>query len=186
MSLAWIALASAALAAAPEGRVFAVDAGKSVLGFQVVHKLHKVRGESRSLQGKAVVTPAGDIRVMVRAPVASFGTGDANRDSNLRDTLDASKYPQVTFKAVGKLAPPQELPARAELVLEGELDFHGRKHLEKVPVVVEWTAPGALHVTSRFAVSLSRYEVDRPSLLFIKIDDACDVEVDFALSEEPK
>jgi polyisoprenoid-binding protein YceI len=186
MSNAWIALAAAALAAAPEGRAFSVDPAKSVLGFHIVHKFHKVHGESRSLQGKALLSPDGAVQVMVRAPVASFDSGDGNRDGNMRDTLEAAKYPYVTFKAVGKLTPPKEYPARAEVELDGELDFHGRKRPEKVPVTVEFAAPDALHVTGRFAVSLDKYEVERPSLLFVKIEDACAIDVDFALRGEAR
>ena len=41
-------------------------------------------------------------------------------------------------------------------------------------------------MTSRFEVSLDKYAVERPSLLFVKIEDACDIEVDFWLQEEPR
>ena len=185
MSYAWIALA-AALAAAPEGKSLSLDPAKSVLGFRVVHKLHKVHGQSRSLQGKAVLSPGGDVQVMVRAPVSSFDSGEANRDANMRDTLEAAKFPYVTFKAVGKVGAPKEYPASVEVSLDGELEFHGRKHPEQIPVKVEFTDPHSLRVTSRFEVSLGKYAVERPSLLFVKIEDACVIEVDFWLQEEPR
>jgi polyisoprenoid-binding protein YceI len=186
MSNAWVALAAVALAAAPEAKVYSVDPAHSALGFQIVHKFHKVHGESRQVEGKARLTPQGEVQVMVRAAIASFDSGDANRDGNMRETLELDRYPYVTFKAVGRLTPPREYPGRAEVELEGELDFHGRKHPEKVPVKVEFSGPDALRVTGRFEISLERYEVQRPSLLFIKIDDACAIDVDFALRAEEK
>ncbi len=184
MSYAWIALA-AALAAAPEGRPLSLDPAKSILGFRVVHKLHKVHGQSHSLQGKALISPGGDVRVMVRAPVSSFDSGEANRDANMRDTLEAARFPFVTFKAVGKFSAPRDYPASVDVALDGELDFHGHKHPEQILVKVEFKDPRELRVTSRFEVSLEKYAVDRPSLLFVKVEDACTIELDFWLHGEP-
>src|SRR5512138_2366348 len=122
-----VLLLGALLAQAPAGTTnYTVNPQSSVLGYNVVHKFHKVRGESKLVQGKAVLKPDGMLQVMVRAPVGSFESGDGNRDEHMRETMEEPKHPYVTFKGVAKLA-SGTLPAKLDLVLEGELDFHGRK-----------------------------------------------------------
>src|SRR5512134_2656343 len=96
------ALAALALlvAGAAEPQAYTVDAAKSSIRYFVKHKLHPADGRSRSIEGKAVVQPDGKVLAMVRVPVASFDSGDSNRDSNMRDTLEAAKYPFVVFKGM--------------------------------------------------------------------------------------
>jgi hypothetical protein len=166
----------------PTGTTFAVDAQQSVLRYNIVHKFHTVQGESKEVQGKALLRPDGTLQVMVRAPIASFQSGDGNRDEHMRETLAEPQYPYVVYKGVAKLnAATAGLPPRFDLVLDGELDFHGRKRAEKVTVRIESSGPGNARATGRFVVSLDRYQIERPSLLFIKIDDACAIDFDLRL-----
>jgi hypothetical protein len=72
------------------------------------------------------------------------------------------------------------LPPKLDVILAGELDFHGRKQAEKVSVHVEAAGAG-VHATGHFVVSLDRYQIERPSLLLIKIDDACAIDFDLRL-----
>jgi polyisoprenoid-binding protein YceI len=176
-----ILLLGAMLAQAPAGTTYTVNPQNSVLGYSIVHKFHKVRGESKLVQGKVVLKPDGALQVMVRAPIGSFESGDGNRDEHMRETLEEPKHPYVTYKGVAKLA-SATLPPKLDLVLDGELDFHGRKQTEKVPVHVESAGASGLRATGRFTVSLDRYQIERPSLLFIKVDDACVIDFDLHLS----
>jgi len=177
-------LAALVLAQAPAAKLLAVDGARSTLSYDIVHKLHKVHAESKAVEGKAALLPDGRVQVMVRAPVASFKSGDASRDEHAAEVLESGKYSHVTFKGVGQLTAPTTFPATTELTLQGQLEFHGRKRAEAVPVKVEWASAADLRVTAAFSVSLDAYEVERPSLLFMKIDDACAIGVDLALKEE--
>ncbi len=169
-------------AGAPAGDVvYAVDPGASELRYHVVHKLHEVEAESRAVETKALLAPDGSLQVMARAPVASFKSGDANRDEHMLEVMDAGAHPWVVFKGAGRVAVPPALPATVSAVLAGELDFHGVREPEQVPVTVVFAPDGTAHVTGTFRVSLDRYKVDRPSLLFVKIDDACTVGVDLTM-----
>jgi len=174
------------LSQAPDTRIFAIDPARSVLGFGVVHKLHKVHGESKSVEAKAALSPDGGALVMVRIPVKTFESGDANRDEHMQEVLETHLHPFVIFKGTTKLAPPQAYPATLEVTLDGQLDFHGRKHPLKVPLKVELKSAGEARVTGEFNVSLDEYQVERPSLLFVKIEDACHIEVDLTLKAEGK
>ena len=83
MSAALVALL---LTAAPAARNFTLDAPASSIRYHVVHKLHRVDGSSSSLEGKAVLQPDGRVLAMVRAPVATFDSGDGNREKLIRLT----------------------------------------------------------------------------------------------------
>lgn len=179
------ALLAQATAPAAGGSTFSVHPQKSLLRYTVVHKFHTVHGESKQVQGKALLKADGTLQVMVRAPIGSFQSGDGNRDEHMRETLEEPKYRYVVYKGVARLsAATSALPAKLDVVLNGELDFHGRKRAEKVPVHVESNRPGHARATGHFVVSLDRYQIERPSLLLIKIDDACTIDFDFQLTEE--
>jgi hypothetical protein len=181
------ALLAQTAAPAPTASTYTVNIQKSRLSYTIVHKFHKVKGESKLVQGKAVVKPDGTLQLMVRAPVSSFESGDGNRDQNMRETMHESKYPYVVYKGVGTLKDGATvLPPKLDLVLQGELDFHGRKQSEKVTVHVESNGPSAVHATGHFVISLERYQVEKPSLLLIKIDDACAIDFELDLKVEAR
>lgn len=171
------------LAQTPAPKVFSIDPTGSALTYHIVHKLHQVAGASSRLEGKVAFLPDGQVRLMVRAPIASFLSGDANRDAHMQETLEVDKYGYVVFKAATRVSLPAAMPATQALSLPGELEFHGRKKTETVPVKVEFTAPGALHVSGSFDVSLEKYEVERPALLFVKVEDKCRIDLDLMLRE---
>jgi polyisoprenoid-binding protein YceI len=174
-------LLTALLAQTSADTTYYVDTHKSTLRYGIVHKFHKVHAESKLVQGKAALKPDGSLQVMIRAPVGSFESGDGNRDEHMRETMEEPKYPYVTYKGVAKLA-GGVLPSKLDLVLDGQLDFHGRKQAEKVPVHIDNAGPTGAHATGHFVVSLDRYQVERPSLLLIKIDDACAIDFDLQLT----
>ncbi len=161
---------------------FAVVPGASALRYHVVHRLHRVDAEARELEGRAALAPDGRLQVMVRAPVAAFRTGDANRDEHALEVLEAGRFPLVTFRGVARLAAGLEPPP--ELVLEGEVELHGVRRPVRVPVALARQADGALRARAAFDVSLDGFGIERPSLLFVKVDDACRIEVDLGVREE--
>jgi hypothetical protein len=167
--------------AAPAAATYSVNPQKSAVHYTIVHKLHKVGATSKLVQGKAVLKPDGSLQVMLRAPIGSFESGDGNRDEHMRETLEEPKFPVVTYKGVAKLA-GATLPSSLDLVLDGQLEFHGRKQDEKVAVHIDRASPAGAHASGHFTVSLDRYQIERPSLLFIKIDDACVIDFDLELA----
>lgn len=169
------------LLAGAEPQVLALDPAASTVRFHVNHALHKVDGSSRSVEGKALIDPDGTVKTMVRIPVQSFDSGDSNRDSHMLETLQAGKFPNVVFKGVGKVpgATPGGLPI--PVTLRGELDFHGVKHAVEVPVTVEFGQDGSARVRGKLIVSLEAHQVERPSMLTIKLDDDCVIAFDLKL-----
>ncbi len=177
------ALAALALlvAGTTDPQAYTVDAGQSTIRYHVNHKLHAADGRSSTIEGKALIQPDGKVLTMLRVPVASFDSGDANRDSNMRETLESSRYPFVVFKGVTSLVLPASRGKPVPMTLQGELDLHGVKRPLQVPVTVEFADDGTATVKGKMNVSLESYRIDRPSLLMIKLDDDCAIQFDLKL-----
>jgi len=173
-------LAVLSLLAPASAEVLTVDPAASLVRYRVNHKLHKVEGLSRSVEGKALLEPDGSVRAMVRVPVQSFDSGDANRDAHMLETLEAGRHPHVVFKGVTSLDRAGAGRKAVEARLRGELEFHGVKHPVEVPVTVEFGGGGA-RVRGKLTVSLEAHRIERPSLLLVKVDDACAIELDLHL-----
>lgn len=172
-------LALVVAAALSPGSVLTVDNSTSLLKYQITHKLHRVKGESNAVEGKAMVKE-GQIITMVRVPVASFRSGDGNRDAHMQEALSAEKYPFVVWKGVAPLGADNALSS-GMLNMAGRLEFHGVERELSVPLEVESRADGTVRIRGSLAVSLDQFQVARPSLLFMKIDDTCRVDLDFLL-----
>jgi polyisoprenoid-binding protein YceI len=177
MKLAALLLSAASL--------FSVSKDGALLRYTIKHKLHEVSAESHEVEGKAKLLPDGTVQLMVRAPVASFRSGDGNRDEHMLETTGGQSYPFVTFKGLAHLPAPASYPATVTLSVAGELEFHGQKNPETIPVTVELASAQQWHVTAAFDISLDRYKIERPSLLLIPIDDACHMDLDLRLTPSP-
>lgn len=175
-SLAAAALLSSSLSAT----TYVVDPSASVVKFHLHHKMHEVDGRSSQIEGKAILADDGKVMTMVRIPAASFDTGDANRDSHMRETLDTSRFPYVVFKGVTTFTIPVASGKAIAARLEGELDFHGVKTPISVPAEINLTEDGAT-VSARFPVDLEAHHVERPSLLFIKVDQVVQLDAELKL-----
>jgi polyisoprenoid-binding protein YceI len=171
----------ALLAAAPEQQALSVDPAASAVRYHLDHKMHSVDGRSSTLEGKAVIASDGKVLAMVRIPVASFDSGDANRDANMRETLEVGRHPYVVYKGVTSLVVPVAAGKPLEAVLKGELDFHGVKRPLDVPVKVEFAPDGSATVRGEMKVSLDAWGVERPSLLFVKVNDTLAIDLDLKL-----
>jgi polyisoprenoid-binding protein YceI len=177
------ALAALALlfAGTSDQQAYTVDAAQSTLRYHVNHKLHAADGRSSSIEGKAVVQPDGKVLAMIRIPVATFDSGDANRDANMRDTLEAGRFPFVVFKGVTSLLMPAGLGKGIPTTMQGQLEFHGVTQAVSVPVTLQFANDGSARVTGKTTLSLDSYRINRPSLLMIKLDDECTIDFDLKL-----
>jgi polyisoprenoid-binding protein YceI len=184
------ALAAAlTLTTAAAAQPLTVDAAASTLRYHVVHKLHRVEGESKSVEGKAVVQEDGKVLAMLRVPIATFHSGDGNRDAHMQEAVEAQKFPFVVVKGVaqldtataGAIRPVSARATTAHVRLDGEVELHGVRQPISIPVTVEVAPDGTAHARGSFDVSLDRHGVERPALLFVKIDDACKIDFDLAL-----
>lgn len=162
--------------AAQAQRVVAtVDSTKSVIDYTGSAPLHDWTGTSRAVSGTLVLDPEtpDSSRAVLRVPVASFDSGNNRRDRKMREVTEAERYPIVEFRATDFQS---ELWGRASeghagrWRVTGDLTFHGRTH------PVEVTADVAINedrvrIRAQFPISLTRFEVERPSILWASIGD---------------
>jgi polyisoprenoid-binding protein YceI len=162
-----------------QDKVLSVDPKASSVKYKLVHKAHTVVGVARKdIEGKAKIT-GGNAQLMVRIPVAAFDSENSNRDAHMKEAVEASKYPNVELKALAEGVTPGK---NGKHTLKGKLTFHGNTHDVEVPVDVTWSGASA-KVKGAFSISLEAYRVERPSLLFVKVEDKLDLEVDVTVSE---
>jgi polyisoprenoid-binding protein YceI len=173
-----LAIAAAVVAAAAVARAqapaadFSVVPAESSITYHLVHKMHKVDGVSHKVEGKAHVLPDGKAQVVVRVPSESFDSGNVNRDSHMKESVEAAKYPFIELKALGEgVTPPATFPTTQKKTFKAQLTFHGIQQLLELPVELTWDSPTKVHASTTFAISLDGYKVERPSLMFVKVDD---------------
>jgi polyisoprenoid-binding protein YceI len=171
--------------AAPAPVVLAIRA-PSTLSYHLDHTLHEVIGISRRVEGTATLTSPGAVAVEVRARVDGFDSGNGSRDARMLEVTEAARFPLVVLEAKGTFAPPAAWPATVEVTLTGTLAFHGLVRPVTVPARVAFTAPDAATATATFAISLKEFQVEPPSLLFMRIKDRAVITATLALSAVPR
>jgi polyisoprenoid-binding protein YceI len=169
------------LAFPPKGSL-SVDTAGSTIRFSIVHPLHRVDGQSRIIEGRALTQGDGQVLAMVRVPVSSFRLGDASRDTHMQEVLEVGKHPFVVFKGIARLAAQTGAPTDT-VKMDGELEFHGVKKPVAVPLTLQSAPDGGWRIRGGFDVSLDSHGIDRPSLLFVKLDDTCHIDLDLLLHE---
>ena len=178
------ALSIAAAAAAEEARPTLLGVLQGTLSYTVVHKLHEVTGTTHELEGLARLQPGGPTLVQVRARVATFDSGNSNRDAHMREAKHEPLHPLAEVKGT---LPAVTLPLAGplELSMDGRVELNGIQQKQVIPVRLEPAGARAVRARFFFPISLDAFHVDRPELLLIKIDDRATISGDllFAVRE---
>jgi polyisoprenoid-binding protein YceI len=175
------ACACAALAQETPASVYGVKDG--AITYVVVHKLHQVRGTSRKLEGLAKIQPAGPTLVQVRVPLASFDSGNSNRDSHMREATHEAAHPYVEVKGT---MPALKLPlgGSTEVPLDARVELNGESERQTIPVTLSPEGSG-IRAKFSFPVSLDAHHVERPELLLVKVEDKVIVEGNLLFEARP-
>lgn len=167
--LSMLVLPALARAGAPEDW-----AGGGRVEYVLVHKFHTIVGACPKVEARASFEDGGDgtgsLRMMARAPVACFDSGNQNRDSNAMATVDAGKHPLVIVKGIarGVKLPPT---GKATFRFDASIELKGMTVSHPIDVVVERVDGGSVTATFDFRESLAAHQVERPSLLMVKVED---------------
>ncbi|HEY9900375.1 MAG TPA: YceI family protein [Pantanalinema sp.] len=156
---------------------------ESTVSYRVTHPLHGATGVSHRLKGTVTLAPGPSpelvLPVRLAVPLASFDSGNRNRDRNMLSVMSASRYPEavLTLEAVTWNARQNTGDqSSAEGTGQGVLSLKGVLR----PITVSLSGnlrADRLLVSSRFSILLSDYGIERPSLLFRPIDDRVDLEI---------
>ena len=162
-----LALLAILVCAPSQGQL--LDVSEGTLSYTVVHKLHEVRGTTRKVEGRALAQPDGTVKVQVRAKVATFDSGNSNRDEHMREVTHEATHPYAELRGTmsGVTLP---LSSPREATLHATVELNGERRPMEVPIKLEPVARG-VRATFSFPISLDAFKVERPQLLLIKVDD---------------
>jgi len=177
-------LLSALLLAAAAAPPHAFDLKEGTLSYTVVHKLHEVKGTTHALEGRALVQPSGALRVQVRAKIASFDSGNSNRDEHVREVTHEPLHPYVQIKG-SAAGLPLAVSAPVDVTLDGTIELNGVQKEQPIAVHLE-PQPGGVRARFSFSISLDAFKVERPELLFVQVDDKAVIAGELVFAEAGK
>lgn len=153
-----------------------MEISDSEIRYHGIHPLHEWTGISTSASGKVSYdqsTNSGSIVVSV--PLNSFDSKVYARDSNMLTHTEAIDFPFVVFKSDNASI------EQDSLYVNGKLTFHGIT--KEISVVASITQQNDFRVNGAFSINLSDYNVPRPSLLFININDEIRIDYEFTITQ---
>ncbi|MGV3557658.1 YceI family protein [Larkinella arboricola] len=177
--MGWLLLVSAGLMAfhppnsTPElaKRKLMADRTKSTITYAMSHPMHSFEGVSRDVACVMVVDDANKIEsVAAAAKLSSFDSDNTNRDSHALETMEALKYPKVTFTS-------NDIQQDGNnLTIKGNLTFHG---VTKPVVIQANRQDGNAQITVKgdFDIKLSDYKIERPSLMMVPVDETVKLKI---------
>ena len=139
---------------------------ESKLIYYLSHPLHEVEATSKDVVYRLDVDPANRLIKSVSASVdvTTFDSGNSNRDSHAMEVIDALTYPEATF------ASASISQSGDSVKVTGKLTFHGITKEIVIPAALKWS-PNRLDVHGDFDISLTAFQIERPSLLMIPVSD---------------
>ncbi len=121
-----------------------------------------------------------DTEFYLEVELASLDTGIGLRNRHMRDNyLEVEEYPYATFGGSIEQVSPRD-DGTMEVVAVGTLGIHGREQERTVPCTAEPLGDG-YRIRCGFQVLLSDFEIDIPQVMFLKLGNEIELELDFAL-----
>jgi polyisoprenoid-binding protein YceI len=146
------------------GQTFEVSKSSKIT-YYGSHYTSDWQGHSSCFSGRIVYDAVNQTAnsCSLRVDLATFDSGNSNRDSNMLTYLDIFQYPDVMFVS-------NEISVEGiNAAIKGKLTFHGITKDINLTADISFTE--GFNAEGSFIILLSDYEVERPALLFIKIAD---------------
>ena len=155
--------------------------GDSEAGYRVHEVLNgsdvTVTGRTDSVTGSATVDGTSITKATVTVQVADIATDSDQRDSYFRDSaMDTSAFPTATFELAEPIA--DAVPSGSgttKVEASGSLTLHGVTKAVTATLEVGLNGDG-VDISGSIPITFSDYDVQAPSLGFVKVDDAGAVE----------
>ena len=163
-------VAAASAGALPARAQTAQLSGSGSVEYRLVHKFHKFVGLSKAMAVRGSVDASG-LKVMARAQVGTFDSDNANRDEHMMETVEGAKYPWAVVRAA---MPGFKLPTSGttKITVQGAVELHGVTVNHPIDLQLETKDGVHFKVRFEFVESLTAHKIERPSLLFVAVDDA--------------
>ncbi|MCB0377229.1 MAG: YceI family protein [Bdellovibrionales bacterium] len=144
---------------------------KSHINYTVKYTFKTVHAKTEKARGKGVCEK-GSCQFLVAVPVKEFNSGDSSRDVRTLEVTKAALHPLVKFNVT---VPEGNL--KSDFKSDVEVELAGVKQtLKDIPFTVKKDG-NQFSVSSKFAIQLTKFKIERPKLLTIPIDD--EVPIDF-------
>jgi hypothetical protein len=143
--------------------------GSGTVEFHVVHKFHKFVGVCKAVQVRGTVDASG-LKIMARAMVSTFDSGNSNRDEHMMETVEGEKYPWVSVRAA---LPGFKLPTSgtATVKVQAAVELHGVAVNHPIDLKLETHDGIHFKVSFEFDESITAHKIERPSLMFVPVED---------------
>jgi polyisoprenoid-binding protein YceI len=158
-------------------QVYTTDNGYAK--FDASTSMSSYSGETNSLAGSInLETRAIEFKV----PVDSIKTGNGARDKDMYELLKTDEYPYITFEGVLTTDFDPE-GDRQKAVAKG--NFTIRDHSRDITVegTLEKTGQG-LELLASWTLMITDYNIERPSIFFVKVKDVHELSINALLKEE--
>ncbi len=152
------------------------DSGTAIFHSKV--PLHTFSGTSENLTG-LIDLENGTVDFYI--DLETLDTGNAKRDKDMRLTLETEKYPFAEFfGSITSDFDPSLQQAQA-VTVEGVFKIHGKE--QNIEVNGQLTPDGdQIKLTAGWILLLEDYEIEPPKLLFIKVDQEQEIELNATLT----
>ena len=138
----------------------------SLITYLGVHYLHKWEGSTSDVKG--VVSYDKNIdqyECSILIPLNTFSSGNDNRDSNMLVYCRAFDFPNINFQSTSIKV------KGSALEIEGKIEFAGEEKEIKTNAKLNRLDNNLFAIEGELDILLSEFKVERPSLLFVEIED---------------
>ena len=151
------------------GQTFEVS-NSSKITYYGSHFTSDWQGHSSGFRGRIIYDAVNQTTnsCSLRVDLATFDSGNSNRDSNMLTYLDVFQYPDVMFVS------NEIFVEGINASIKGKLTFHGIT--KDINLTADISFSDGFNAEGSFIILLSDYEVERPALLFKKIADEMKLE----------
>ena len=149
--------------------------------FQAKMPLNTYMGRSDQLQG-SINFETG--KVAFKLPVKSIKTDKDKRDEHMYELLEVEKNPNVLFD--GKLIDEFNFDKKGNQTVKvsGNFTLAGTTRQITVPLELVLVSEGTIQLKASWSLLITDYGLERPSIVFIQVNDEHDLSVDAVLKEK--
>tara|TARA_B100001093_G_scaffold307464_1_gene293452 strand:- start:374 stop:901 length:528 start_codon:yes stop_codon:yes gene_type:complete len=130
------------------------------------HYLHKWEGSTSDVSGDVFYDEnKKQYNCSVTVALSTFSSGNDSRDSNMLIYCKAFDFPNIIFESASIKVNENSLD------IEGIVEFAGKKKKIKSIAQLNNLQGNQFSVEGEFGILLSDFDIERPSLLFVKMED---------------
>ena len=134
------------------------------------HVLHKWEGSTNDVQGVVLFNEVkNQYECNISIPLSTFSSGNDSRDSNMLIYCKAFDFPNISFQSTSIKV------NESRLEIEGKIEFAGEEKEIKTNAKLNRLDNNLFAIDGELDILLSEFKVERPSLLFVEIEDLVNI-----------